>query len=187
MPRMKCAGSGSSCGGSPPTKTTGARSDRRRSSCPSPKVSRPGGTSFRPHDDVATGNFQASEFAADLYKVAVASEDAGGDYADPVEFFSRTYLTEGLRDLIGRAVRRLAGDENASPGDQPADELRRRQDPLDAGVPPRLGIAESSPTHSPWWIRAEVLGEMAVELRPDAADRLVQQDGKCGKGACGYQ
>ena len=42
-------------------------------------------------------------------------EDAGKDYAEPVEFFARTYLTEGLRDLIDRAVRRLAGDQNASP------------------------------------------------------------------------
>jgi predicted AAA+ superfamily ATPase len=67
-----------------------------------------------PHDDVATGNFQAAEFAADLYKVA-ATEDAGKDYAEPVQFFARTYLTEGLRDLIDRAVRRLAGDLNASP------------------------------------------------------------------------
>ena len=70
---------------------------------------------LQPHDDVATGNFQAAEFAADLYKVSVTSEDASSDYADPVEFFSRTYLTEGLRDLIGRAVRRLSGDGNASP------------------------------------------------------------------------
>ncbi len=67
-----------------------------------------------PHDDVATGNFQAAEFAADLYKVA-ATDDAGRDYAEPVQFFARTYLTEGLRDLIDRAVRRLAGDQNASP------------------------------------------------------------------------
>jgi hypothetical protein len=67
-----------------------------------------------PHDDVATGNFQAAEFAADLYKVA-ATGDAGKDYAEPVQFFARTYLTEGLRDLINRAVRRLAGDQNASP------------------------------------------------------------------------
>ena len=67
-----------------------------------------------PHDDVATGNFQAAEFAADLYKVA-ATDDAGKDYAEPVQFFARTYLTEGLRDLISRAVRRLAGDQNASP------------------------------------------------------------------------
>src|SRR3954470_20515077 len=67
-----------------------------------------------PHEDVATGNFQAAEFAAALYKVA-ATEDAGKDYAEPVQFFARTYLTEGLRDLIDRAVRRLAGDQNASP------------------------------------------------------------------------
>lgn len=68
---------------------------------------------LRPHDDVASGNFQASEFAADLFKVA--SGEGGRDYANPVEFFNRTYLTDGLRDLIGRAVRRLSGDDNASP------------------------------------------------------------------------
>jgi len=67
-----------------------------------------------PHHDVATGNFHASEFAADLYKVASGGE-VDTDYANPVEFFQRTYLTEGLRDLIGRAVRRLAGDANAAP------------------------------------------------------------------------
>lgn len=67
-----------------------------------------------PHDDVATGNFAASEFAADLYKVAFGGEE-DADYADPVEFFKRTYLTEGLVDLIGRAVRRLSGDDNAPP------------------------------------------------------------------------
>ena len=69
---------------------------------------------LQPHDDVATGNFHASEFAADLYKVATGGE-VDADYADPVEFFKRTYLTEGLSDLIGRAVRRFSGDENASP------------------------------------------------------------------------
>ena len=70
---------------------------------------------LQPHDDVASGNFQASEFAADLFKVATGSPDQGKDYADPTQFFNRTYLTEGLRDLIGRAVRRLSGDDNASP------------------------------------------------------------------------
>lgn len=67
-----------------------------------------------PHEDVATGNFHASEFAADLYKVATGGEE-DSDYAHPVEFFKRTYLTEGLRDLVGRAVRRLSGDDNAFP------------------------------------------------------------------------
>ncbi|WP_353082689.1 Swt1 family HEPN domain-containing protein [Tessaracoccus lapidicaptus] len=69
---------------------------------------------LQPHDDVATGNFHASEFAADLYKVA-SGDESDSDYADPIEFFRRTYLTEGLRDLLGRAVRRLAGDDNATP------------------------------------------------------------------------
>lgn len=69
---------------------------------------------LQPHDDVATGNFAASEFAADLYKVAFGGEQDSG-YADPVEFFKRTYLTEGLSDLIARAVRRLSGDDNAPP------------------------------------------------------------------------
>jgi len=68
-----------------------------------------------PHDDVATNRFQASEFAADLYKVAHQPEETSRDYADPTEFFRRTYLTEGLRDLISRAVRRISGDDNASP------------------------------------------------------------------------
>lgn len=69
---------------------------------------------LRPHDDVATGNFQAAEFAADLHTVA-HDHSAGRDYADPVAFFERTYLTEGLRDLIGKGLRRLAGDPNATP------------------------------------------------------------------------
>ena len=69
---------------------------------------------LQPHDDVATGNFAASEFAADLYKVAFGGEHDSG-YANPVEFFQRTYLTDGLRTLIGRAVRRFSGDDNAPP------------------------------------------------------------------------
>jgi predicted AAA+ superfamily ATPase len=70
---------------------------------------------LQPHEDVATGNFHAAEFAADLFKVATNDANQDRDYSDPVQFFARTYLTEGLRDLIGRAVRRLSKDENASP------------------------------------------------------------------------
>jgi hypothetical protein len=66
-----------------------------------------------PHPDVATGRFNASQFAANLYRVA--HEDDTGEYGDPVEFFQRTYLTEGLRDLLTRAVRRISGDANAAP------------------------------------------------------------------------
>ena len=68
---------------------------------------------LRPHDDVARGNFRAAEFAADLAMVARGEGDP--EYTDPVEFFRRTFLTGGLRDLITRAVKRLSGDMNASP------------------------------------------------------------------------
>ena len=68
---------------------------------------------LRPHDDVATGNYSASEFAADLYMV---SQNKGSEeYVEPIEFFKRTYLTEGLKELLDRGVRRITGDENASP------------------------------------------------------------------------
>lgn len=66
-----------------------------------------------PHEDVATGNFSASEFAADLH--VVAKGEGAAEYGDPVEFFRRTYLTEGLRKLLDRAVKRLGGDPNAGP------------------------------------------------------------------------
>lgn len=69
---------------------------------------------IRPHDDVARGEFTASEFAADLHLVHTG-QAIGSEYNDPIEFFTRTYLTEGLRDLLSRALRRLNGDGNASP------------------------------------------------------------------------
>jgi predicted AAA+ superfamily ATPase len=68
---------------------------------------------LRPHDDVATGNYSASEFAADLYMVS--QNEGSQEYVEPVEFFRRTYLTEGLRELLDRGIRRICGDENASP------------------------------------------------------------------------
>jgi predicted AAA+ superfamily ATPase len=68
---------------------------------------------IRPHADVASGNFTASEFAADLYYVSRG--EGSREYVEPVEFFRRTYLTGGLKDLLTRAVRRIGGDMNASP------------------------------------------------------------------------
>lgn len=60
-----------------------------------------------PHDDVARGTFQLAQFAADLRLVHQGK--AGSEYGDPVEFFSRTYLTRGLHDLLRTTVRRMAG------------------------------------------------------------------------------
>jgi len=68
---------------------------------------------LRPHEDVATGNYSASEFAADLYMVS--QNEGSSEYVEPIEFFRRTYLTEGLRELLDRGIRRISGDENASP------------------------------------------------------------------------
>jgi len=68
---------------------------------------------LRPHEDVATGNYSASEFAADLYMVS--KNEGSSEYVEPIEFFRRTYLTEGLKELLDRGIRRISGDENASP------------------------------------------------------------------------
>ena len=61
-----------------------------------------------PHDDVASGRYSQAEFAADLHQVWRG--DASSEYGDAREFFSRTYLTEGLRDLAINVVRRLRSE-----------------------------------------------------------------------------
>ena len=53
-----------------------------------------------PHPDVATGQYQQAEFAADLHQVW--RDEAEDEYGKPEEFFRRTFLTEGLRDLLER-------------------------------------------------------------------------------------
>jgi len=62
---------------------------------------------IQPHDDVARGRFALAEFAADLHQVAMG--DGADEYADPVEFFRRTFLTGGLRQLLAQTVERLTG------------------------------------------------------------------------------
>ncbi|MBN9362843.1 MULTISPECIES: DUF499 domain-containing protein [unclassified Devosia] len=70
-----------------------------------------------PHQDVATGEFQQAEFAADLAKVHSGSAPA--EYRDPRQFFSRTYLTEGLSSVLIGAAKRLFGS-----GGDPVVELQ---------------------------------------------------------------
>ncbi|GAA6734005.1 Swt1 family HEPN domain-containing protein [Thermus oshimai] len=60
-----------------------------------------------PHPDVASGRYQQAEFAADLWQVHLG--EGSDEYRDPVEFFRRTYLTEGLKGLLVNALRRLSG------------------------------------------------------------------------------
>lgn len=60
-----------------------------------------------PHEDVLKGTFQESEFAADISQVAQGK--ASPEYQDPVQFFARTFVTEGMALLLDSVVRRLAG------------------------------------------------------------------------------
>ena len=74
-----------------------------------------------PHDDVASGDYREAEFAADLEQVHRGQATAA-EYADPREFFARTYLTQGLRNLLSTALRRLG--EGASGEGEPIVELQ---------------------------------------------------------------
>jgi hypothetical protein len=62
---------------------------------------------IEPHDDVTRGGFVLAEFAADLHQVSLG--EGAPEYGDPVEFFRRTFLTEGLRQLLSGAVARVCG------------------------------------------------------------------------------
>ena len=70
-----------------------------------------------PHPDVASGRYQQAEFAADLWQVHLG--EGTDEYRDPVEFFRRTFLTEGLQRLLVGAMQRLAGN-----GGDPVVELQ---------------------------------------------------------------
>ena len=61
-----------------------------------------------PHQDVASGRYMQAEFAADLAQVHRG--EGSDEYRDPHEFFKRTYITSGLRDLLSGALARIAGE-----------------------------------------------------------------------------
>ncbi len=87
-----------------------------------------------PHPDVASGKYMQAEFAADLAQVHRG--EGSDEYRDPQEFYRRTFITVGLRDLLTGALERLTGT-GGDPGGRAADQLRRRKDPLHAGpLPP---------------------------------------------------
>ena len=62
---------------------------------------------IEPRDEVAQGRFTQSEFAADLGQV-IRGECNNIEYADADEFFSRTYLTSGLKKLLVTTLKRLS-------------------------------------------------------------------------------
>ena len=66
---------------------------------------------MRLHRDIMSGDFGQAEFAADLHQVSRG--EGAEEYVDPIRFYERTYLTEGLRTLLAMSARRLSGDANA--------------------------------------------------------------------------
>lgn len=59
----------------------------------------------QPHPDVASGRYLQAEFVADLSDVLAGTAEI--EYQDPLEFFKRTYLTDGLLSLLVTGVKRL--------------------------------------------------------------------------------
>lgn len=66
-----------------------------------------------PHPDVASGNYQEAEFAADLWQVFKGN--AAREYRDPVEFYRRTFLTAGLSELLLSSIRRWRKEAGGNP------------------------------------------------------------------------
>lgn len=64
---------------------------------------------IEPHPDVAQGLYKKAEFAADLAQVARG--EGVLEYQDPVEFFARTYVTEGMTGLLLQALKRVSGKD----------------------------------------------------------------------------
>ena len=76
-----------------------------------------------PHPDVLEGTFQQAEFAADL--TAVRGGRARREYQDPVAFYERTFITEGMGQLLTQVALRLNG--------QPADPVIQLQTAFGGG------------------------------------------------------
>lgn len=64
---------------------------------------------IEPHPDVAQGRYKNAEFAADLAQVARG--EGAFEYRDPVEFFARTYVTEGMTGLLVQGLKRVNGKD----------------------------------------------------------------------------
>ena len=66
-----------------------------------------------PHADIRHGKFDASVFAADLGEVLAGR--GAVDYRDATTFFAKTYLTQGLTQLLIDVMRRLSGTGRSEP------------------------------------------------------------------------
>jgi predicted AAA+ superfamily ATPase len=64
---------------------------------------------IEPHPDVAQGRYKNAEFAANIAQVSKG--EGAYEYLDPVEFFARTFVTEGMTGLLEQALRRVCGKD----------------------------------------------------------------------------
>ena len=91
----------------------------RKDLIPKPVISdiKPWTQVIQPHPDVAQGRYRQAEFAADLFQVYKGQAEV--EYQDPVEFFNRTYVTDGMQALLSQALQRIAGT-----GGEPVIQLK---------------------------------------------------------------
>ena len=134
-----------------------------------------------PHRDVRDGNLRGAEFAADLYYVSLGDGSRGVRGSGgvlPAHLPDRG--AAGPADLGGAADRR--GPERAA-GGEPADELRRRQDALDAGA---VAPAFRHPTDVVSGRAAEAAGRLSgSRCAPGRAGREPHR-GREGLGQAGW-
>ena len=71
----------------------------------------------KPHPDVLAGTFLQSDFAADISQVVNGT--APDEYLNPEAFYARTYVTEGMKQLLVTVAQRLSGK-----GGDPVIELK---------------------------------------------------------------
>ncbi|MDI6714413.1 MAG: DUF499 domain-containing protein [Thermodesulfovibrio sp.] len=76
-----------------------------------------------PHRDILEGRFTLETYAADLWEVYKGS--APVDYCDADTFFSKTFETKGLEEIVNIAERKLQG--------QPSDSVIQLQTPFGGG------------------------------------------------------
>lgn len=61
----------------------------------------------QPHEDVLKGSFEEAEFAADITQVH--ENKAKEEYQNSIKFYSRTFITEGMRLLLESVAKRMSG------------------------------------------------------------------------------
>ncbi|MCU0784170.1 MAG: DUF499 domain-containing protein [Verrucomicrobia bacterium] len=65
----------------------------------------------KPHEDICKGRLSEAVFAANIW--AVAQKTAPDIYLDPEAFFSKTYITGGLKNVMKRVGASLSGEAEA--------------------------------------------------------------------------